>query len=544
LRSIEIIDPHIATGRAAAGADVTQIAIYDSTLRDGAQAQGISYSVDDKIKIVEQLDALGIRYIEAGNPGSNPKDLEFFARVAKLELKNARIIAFGSTRKVGGNVAEDANVRSLLQAGTEAIAIFGKSWDFQVTDILRTSLEENLRMIGDTVRYLKQQGREVVFDAEHFFDGYKANPDYAMQTLAAAAEAGADSLCLCDTNGGSFPEEIFAVTQAVTTRFATAVGIHCHNDGEMAVANSLAAVRAGATQVQGTINGIGERCGNANLCAIIPNLQIKIGYQCLPPESLPRLTSLARYVSEIANLAPNDKAAFVGSHAFAHKGGMHIDAVNKTPTAYEHIDPELVGNRRTILMSEVAGRSTLLATINAIDPSVTRDSPETQRVMDRMKQLEHEGYQFETAESSFELVVRKLLGKYQPFFELREFKVIVNEPSINGVNSSAMIKIRVGDVEEITAAEGDGPVNALDNAVRKALERFYPAIKEMKLTDYKVRVLDSDMASAAKVRVLIESSDRHEHWTTIGVSTDIINASWLALVDAIEYKLVRDRERA
>jgi 2-isopropylmalate synthase len=523
---------------------VTNIAIYDSTLRDGAQAQGISYSVEDKLKVVEQLDALGIRYIEAGNPGSNPKDLEFFARVGKLQLKNARIIAFGSTCKVGVAAADDANIRSLLQAGTKAIAIFGKSWDFQVKDILRTSLQENLRMIGNTIAYLKQHDLEVVFDAEHFFDGYKANADYAMQTLAAAADAGADCLCLCDTNGGSFPEEIAEITRAVTARFKTAVGIHCHNDGEMAVANSLAAVRAGATQVQGTINGIGERCGNANLCSIIPNLQIKLGYVCLPADSLPRLTSLARYVSEIANQAPNDKQPFVGSHAFAHKGGMHIDAVNKTPAAYEHIDPERVGNRRTILMSEVAGRSTLLATIQAIDPAITRDSPETQHIMDRLKQLEHEGYQFETAESSFGLIVRKELGRYKPFFELKEFKVIVNEPSINGVNSSAMIKIRVGEMEEITAAEGDGPVNALDNAVRKALERFYPAIGEMKLTDYKVRVLDSDRASAAKVRVLIESSDRHEHWTTIGVSTDIINASWLALVDAIEYKLVRDRERA
>ncbi len=522
---------------------MTRIAIYDSTLRDGAQAQGISYSVDDKIKIVQQLDDLGIRYIEAGNPGSNPKDLEFFSRVADMKLKNARIIAFGSTCKVGADAATDANVRSLLHAGTQAIAIFGKSWDFQVTDILRTTLTENLRMIADTIGHLKAQGMEVVFDAEHFFDGYKANPDYALQTLAAAADAGADSLCLCDTNGGSFPEEIFDIVKAVTGRFSNAVGIHCHNDGEMAVANSVAAVRAGATQVQGTINGIGERCGNANLCSIIPNLQLKLGIECIPADCLERLTSMARYVSEIANLAPNEKAPYVGNHAFAHKGGMHIDAVNKAPTAYEHIDPERVGNRRSILMSEVAGRSTLLATINAIDPGVTRDSPETQRVMDRLKQLEHEGYQFETAESSFKLVVRKVLGKYQPFFDLKEFKVVVVEPAINGANSSAMIKIRVGEVEELTAAEGDGPVNALDKAVRKALERFYPAIREVKLTDYKVRVLDSDRASAARVRVLIESTDNRESWTTIGVSTDIINASWLALVDAIEYKLVRDQER-
>jgi 2-isopropylmalate synthase len=523
---------------------MTKIDIYDSTLRDGAQAQGISYSVEDKIKIVEQLDLLGVSYIEAGNPGSNPKDLEFFARVRALKLKNARIIAFGSTRKVGIAVEEDGNIQSLLQAGTGSIAIFGKSWDYQVLHILRTTLEENLRMIGDTVRYLKSRGVEVVFDAEHFFDGYKANPEYALQTLAAAAEAGADCLCLCDTNGGSFPQEVQEITRAVAGRFATAIGIHCHNDGELAVANSVMAVQAGATQVQGTINGIGERCGNANLCSIVPNLQLKLGFQCIPEESMERLSSAARFVSETANITPNDKAPYVGSHAFAHKGGMHIDAVNKNPVSYEHVNPEKVGNRRSILMSEVAGRSTVMARIRAIDPSLDRDSPETKRVMERLKALEHEGYQFETAESSFELVVRKMLGRYRPFFELKEFKVIVNEPSANDMNSSAMIKISVGDVEEITAAEGDGPVNALDNAVRKALERFYPAIKEVKLTDYKVRVLDSDKASAAKVRVLIESTDHHEHWTTIGVSTDIINASWLALVDAIEYKLVREQERA
>ena len=522
---------------------MSKIDIYDSTLRDGAQAQGVSYSVEDKIKIVARLDELGIRYIEAGNPGSNPKDLEFFARVGALKLKTARLIAFGSTRKVGIEVADDGNVQSLLQAGTSAITIFGKCWDYQVTDILRTSLAENLAMIGDTIRYLKQQGKEVVFDAEHFFDGYKANADYALQTLSAAAEAGADCLCLCDTNGGSFPKEIFEITAKVVSRFSVAIGIHCHNDGEFAVANSVMAVQAGATHVQGTINGIGERCGNANLCSIVPNLQLKLGFECIPPSRMVHLTSTARFVSEIANLTHNEKAPYVGNDAFAHKGGMHIDAVNKNPISYEHINPEQVGNSRRILMSEVAGRSTLLARINTVAPTLTKDSPETQKVVGRLKELEHEGYQFETAESSFELVVRKLLGKYRPFFELKEFKVIVNEPAVNGMNSSAMIKISVGDQEELTAAEGDGPVNALDNAVRKALERFYPAIKEIKLTDYKVRVLDSDKASAAKVRVLIESTDHREYWTTIGVSTDIIDASWRALVDAIEYKLVRDQER-
>ena len=524
---------------------MARISIYDSTLRDGAQAQGISYSVEDKIKIVERLDALGVSHIEAGNPGSNPKDLEFFARAATLKLANARIIAFGATRKVGIAVGEDANLQSLLKAGTSAIAIFGKSWDYQVLEILRTTLEENLAMIGDTVRHLKQHGKEVVFDAEHFFDGYKDNADYALKTLTAAVDAGADCVCLCDTNGGSFPDEIFEITRQVCERFAAAnvvVGIHCHNDSEMAVANSIRAVQAGATQVQGTINGLGERCGNANLCSIIPNLQFKLGLECIPPAALRHLTSVARSVSEIANMPPNDKAAYVGGHAFAHKGGMHIDAVVKNPISYEHINPELVGNSRRVLMSEVAGRSTLLARINAIDPTLGKDSPETIRIIEKLKELEHEGYQFEAAESSFELVVRKMLGRYTPFFDLVEFKVIVSEPCINEVNSSVIIKVRVGDQEVLTVAEGDGPVNALDRAARKALERLYPAIGEIRLTDYKVRVLDSDKASAARVRVLIESTDGQENWTTIGVSTDIINASWQALVDAMEYKLMRDQE--
>jgi 2-isopropylmalate synthase len=523
---------------------MANIAIYDSTLRDGAQAQGISYSVEDKIKIVERLDALGVSYIEAGNPGSNPKDLEFFARVGALKLAHARVIAFGSTRKVGVAVEDDANVQSLLKAGTTAIAIFGKSWDYQVTEVLRTTRDENLRMIADTVRYLKQQGREVVFDAEHFFDGYMADREYALASLAAATDAGADWLVLCDTNGGRFPTEIRDITRSVAGRFDVPIGIHCHNDGDLAVANTIMAVQSGATQVQGTINGFGERCGNANLCSIIPNLQIKLGYECIPPQSLEQLVSVARSVSEIANMPLNEKAAYVGADAFAHKGGMHIDAVVKNPHSYEHINPELVGNSRRMLMSEVAGRSTLLARIQAIDPSLGRDSPETRRIMDKLKELEHEGYQFEAAESSFELVVRKMLGRYTPFFELVEFKVIVSEPCVNGVNSSVIIKVRVDDQEVLTVAEGDGPVNALDKAARKALERLYPAIGEIRLTDYKVRVLDSDKASAAKVRVLIESTDHREYWTTIGVSTDIIDASWRALVDAIEYKLLRDQERA
>jgi 2-isopropylmalate synthase len=516
-----------------------KIIIYDSTLRDGAQAQGISFTVQDKLRIVEKLDRFGIDYIEAGNPGSNPKDIEFFEYVRKMELKNARLIAFGSTRRAGIEVKDDANVVSLLSADTDAVAIFGKSWDFHVTDVIKTTLPENLKMIYDTIKFFKDRGKIVVFDAEHFYDGYKNNPDYAMKSLDAAFDAGADCLCLCETNGGVFPNEIYDITRKVVEKYDIMIGIHCHNDGGMAVANSIMGIQAGASHVQGTMNGIGERCGNANLCTIIPNLQLKSGLSCIPDGNMKELTRTARFISEVANIVHDERAPYVGSSAFAHKGGMHIDGVNKNPASFEHIEPELVGNARTFLMSEVAGRSTILKMITQVEPSITKTSSEAKQIIDRLKELEHEGYQFEGAESSFELVIRKMLGKYEPFFTLKEFKVMVNEPSINSVNSSAMIKIQVGEQEEITAAEGDGPVNALDNALRKALERFYPQIREMKLSDYKVRVLDSTLATAAKVRVLIESTDGKDVWTTIGVSTDIIEASWKALVDSIEYKLIK-----
>ncbi len=515
-----------------------KIVVLDSTLRDGAQAQGISYTVEDKLKIVKRLDSLGVDYIEAGNPGSNPKDLEFFERVRKMKLVNSRIIAFGSTRRVGLPVGDDANVKSLLAAGTEAVVIFGKSWDFQVTDILKTSLDENLRMIFDTVKFFKDNGKEVVYDAEHFFDGYGSNKEYAVKTLKAAAEAGADSICLCDTKGGYLPMDIFNITAEMTAQFDVYIGIHSHNDNGMAVAGTIMAVQAGATQVQGTINGFGERCGNANLCTIIPTLQLKMGYKCIPEENMAEMTSVARAVSEIANVVHDERAPYVGRAAFAHKAGMHADAVVKNTAAYEIFDPEMVGNERIFLMSEVAGRSAVLSAVNKVDPNLRKDSPETVKIIEKLKEMEHNGYQYEGAESSFELIVRKVLGKYHPSFELKDFKVIVNEPAKgNEYNSSAMIKVKVGDQEEITAAEGDGPVNALDNAARKALSRFYPSIHEMKLTDFKVRVLDSTAATAARVRVLIESTDGNEVWTTIGVSTDIIEASWKALVDSIEYKL-------
>jgi 2-isopropylmalate synthase len=518
-----------------------KVIAYDSTLRDGAQAQGVSFTVEDKLKVVQRLDSLGIGYIEAGNPGSNPKDLEFFERVASLKLKHAKIIAFGSTRRIGMQAKDDNNLKSLLSANTQSVAIFGKSWDYQVTDILRTTLVENLAMIGDTIAYLKQQGKEVVFDAEHFYDGYKANPQYAVQTLRAAAGAGADVLALCDTNGGTFPSEIFDITKTIVTQFPNVqIGIHCHNDCEMAVANSIAAVQAGAVQVQGTMNGIGERCGNANLCSIIPNMQLKLGLECIPTSQMAELTLAARYINEVANVPFNEKAPYVGNDAFSHKGGMHIDAVNKNPISYEHINPSQVGNERHILVSEVAGRGALLSKLQQIEPSLTKESADTKRVLEHLKALEHEGYQFESAEHSFDVRVRKLLGKNKTYFSLEKYSISVVEPSVDGLNSKATISFDVNGRTVTADGVGYGPVNALDIAMRNALRETYPAIKEVKLTDYKVRVLDSNEATAAKVRVTIESTDKKSSWTTTGVSSDITEASWLALQDAIEYKLMRD----
>ena len=516
------------------------IVIYDTTLRDGAQGLGISFTVEDKLKIVQKLDELGVSYIEAGNPGSNPKDLEFFERAGSMDLKHARLSAFGSTRRMHITPEQDANVVSLLSANTPVVTIFGKSWDFQVTEILRTTKEENLAMISDTVRFFKGKGKEVIFDSEHFFDGYRADADYAMQTLKAAVDAGADSLCLCDTKGGTFPDQIYDMTAAVARAFSIPVGIHCHSDNGMGVAGTVAGVQAGASQVQGTVNGYGERCGNTNLCTVIPNLQLLSDYACIPEENMATLTSVAKYISEVANVSFDQRQPFVGSAAFSHKAGMHADAVNKNSSAYELFDPTVVGNERTFLLSEVAGRSLVLRIVRQIDPTISKDSPQTRQILGKLKEMEFAGYQYEGAEGSFELLVKKELGRYTPSFQLKEFKVIVNEPAVNTVNSAAIINISVGEQQEITAAEGDGPVNALDNALRKALERFYPAIREMKLLDYKVRVLDSASATASKVRVLIESSDGTGSWTTIGVSTDIIEASWIALVDSVEYKLSRD----
>jgi 2-isopropylmalate synthase len=520
------------------------IDIFDSTLRDGAQGEGISFSVQDKLNIVRSLDELGVAYIEAGNPGSNPKDLEFFAEVKKIKLSHSQLVAFGSTRRKDIACADDANLKSLLSAGTETVCIFGKTWDFHVTDILRATLEENLAMIRDTTAYLVGEGRKVVYDAEHFFDGYAANPEYAMKTLEAAVAGGASTLALCDTNGGAFCDDVQRLVELVVKKFGVPVGIHCHNDSGLAVANSILAVKGGAMQVQGTLLGFGERTGNANLSTIIADLELKLGFKCLPDGNLSMLTEISRRVAEISNISLDAGMPFVGFNAFAHKAGMHIDAVTKNPKAYEQTSPDSVGNERTFLMSEVAGRSMIIEKLKKFEPGITKDSPVAAQIVARLKELEHGGYQFEGAEGSFELLVRKNMGKYKPFFDLFYYKIIAEQP-LDGVSETAFAQIKIGVEGEmaITAGEGDGPVHALDVALRKALERFYPGVKEIRLTDFKVRVLDSKSATAAKVRVLIESTDGESAWSTIGVSTDLIEASWLALVDSFEYKLIMDVEK-
>lgn len=519
-----------------------KVSILDSTLRDGAQAEGISFSVEDKLKILELLDDHGVDYIEAGNPGSNPKDLEFFARAKGIVLKHARLAAFGSTRRRDCSAESDDNVQSLLQADTPVIVIFGKSWDFHVTEIIRTSLQENLNMISDTVAFFKGRGKEVVYDAEHFFDGYKNNPEYAVESLRAAVAGGADALVLCDTNGGTFPSEVAQIVRTIEASFAVPLGIHAHNDCGMAVANSVMAVENGARHVQGTYIGFGERCGNANLSTIIANLGVKREFECLPDGQYRNITRVARHIAAISNVALNERDPFVGNCAFAHKGGMHIDGVNKAAHSFEHIDPDLVGGQRRFLMSEVSGRRMILEKIWEVDASISKDDAVTDSIIKRLKEMEHEGYQFEGAESTFELVIRKQLGKYRPFFELEHFKIIGEQPTNGAYGSSAIIKVKVDGTDEITAAEGDGPVHALDCALRRALDKFYPELSNVHLTDYKVRVINGKDATAAKVRVLLQSTDGDAVWTTVGVSTDIIEASWIALVDSIEYKLLKLEE--
>ena len=514
------------------------IELFDSTLRDGAQAEGIAFSVEDKLNIVRALDRLGVSCIEAGNPGSNPKDLEFFERARKLKLTHAQLVAFGSTCRKDTAPVDDANLRALLGAGTDTVAVFGKSWDLHAEKILGVSLQENLRMIAQTVDYLRSQGRRVIFDAEHFFDGYKANPAYALETLRAAFEAGADVLALCDTNGGCFPHEIGEITAAAAAALPWAkLGIHCHNDTGCAVANALAAVRAGAVHVQGTYLGFGERCGNTNLSTLIPDLQLKCGYALLPEENLHLLTPTANEIAEICNTSVKRGEPFVGRSAFAHKAGMHADGVLKCHESFEHIDPERVGNARRILMSEMSGRAAVLQKISRIAPHLGRDAPEVADIIGELKRLEHLGYQFDGAEGSFEMLVLKELGKFHSSFELVSYRVLDERPYDNGHSSTATLKIKVGGTLKIAAADGDGPVNALDKALREALCSFYPELEHIHLIDYKVRVMEPKDATAATVRVLITSTDGAEVWSTVGVSSDVIEASWLALVDSIEYKL-------
>lgn len=515
-----------------------KLEMFDTTLRDGAQTEGISFSVSDKLAVVKTLDEFGVRYIEAGNPGSNPKDMDFFRSAADLKLENAKLVAFGSTKRKNIAVEDDSNVVSLLAANTSCVAVFGKSWDLHVTEILGTTLEENLSCVRETISFFKSKGKEVIFDAEHFFDGYHNNPDYAMQVLTAAAQGGADALVLCDTNGGSLPMQVYTIVKTVKERFPDMrIGIHCHNDTGCAAANSMMAVEAGACHVQGTFMGIGERCGNADLSVIIPNLQLKGGYNCIEG-NLERLSETEIKIAEIANITVANNKPYVGESAFAHKGGMHIDGVDKLSRSFEHIDPALVGNARKFLLSEVSGKKAVLLKIKDIAPQLTKDSPETTAILEKLKELEHEGYQFEAADASFELMVKKVIGQFKPHFELNMYKATSESPAPTGEqNSFAMIKINVDGFSETTASPGNGPVNALDLALRKALCVFFPVLSGVHLIDYKVRVLETGNATGSGVRVLIESTDGHRKWITVGVSTDIIGASFAALVDSLEYKL-------
>lgn len=517
------------------------VVIYDTTLRDGSQGEGISFSLDDKLKIAKKLDELGVAYIEGGWPGSNPKDLEFFRQVKNIEFKNSKIAAFSSTRRAGIPIKQDNNIKTLLESGAKTAAIFGKSWDFHVLRALETTLEENLRMVRDTVSYLKDKGLEVIFDGEHFFDGYINNPDYALQVLKTAEEAGADWIVLCDTNGGTMPWEVEKIILEVRKHINAPLGIHAHNDSACAVTNSLVAVRAGCTQVQGTMNGFGERCGNADLCAVIPNLELKMGLKCLPEGKLRHLTEAAHYISEIANMPHHNNQPFVGYGAFAHKGGVHVSALLKDSLTYEHINPEDVGNHRRVLVSELSGLSNLLYKAREFNMDINNYDSRTREVIKMIKELENQGFQFEGADASLELLLRKGFGQCEDFFKLNNLKIILEKSEEEKITSEAMIKVTVGDKVFHTAAEGDGPVNALDNCLRKALTEVYPEISEMHLTDYKVRVLNGNEGTAAKVRVLIESSDQTSKWSTVGVSENIIEASWQALVDSINYLLMKRR---
>jgi 2-isopropylmalate synthase len=519
---------------------MTRVHIYDTTLRDGSQGEGVNFSLLDKLRLTQRFDELGIDFIEGGYPLSNPKDFEYFREVRKLGLKHARVAAFGMTRRKNARPEDDTCLKALLDAETSLVTIVGKTWDLHVREVLGTTLEENLRMIGDSVAHCAAQGREVFYDAEHFFDGYRHNAEYAVRTLTAAERAGAAVLILCDTNGGTLPDELATIVEEVKRRVGVPLGIHCHNDCDVAVANTLAAVARGATQVQGTINGIGERCGNADLVSIVANLALKRGFEVLHPASLARLTEVSRYVYETANMNFRSGQPFVGVSAFAHKGGMHTHAVARTPVSYEHIDPALVGNERRILVSELSGQSTILSKTTKYD--LSHDRPLMQKILGRVQDLENEGYEFEAAEASFDLLVKKEAGLYEALFERLAYRVNIEAEADGAPLTEATVKVRVGGQVMHTVSEGDGPVNALDGALRKALLPSYPGLAELHLTDYKVRVVNARAETAARVRVVIEWRDGSDVWGTVGVSENVVEASWLALADAVEYKLFKDRE--
>jgi 2-isopropylmalate synthase len=515
------------------------IEIYDTTLRDGTQREGISLSSEDKIRVALKLDELGVAFIEGGWPGSNAKDVEFFRRARTIPWKTARIAAFGSTCRAGSRPAEDANIIALLDAQTPVCTVVGKSWTLHVAEVLRTTPENNLRIIEESLAYLKSQGRQVVYDAEHFFDGFKADPAYALETLRAAVRGGADILVLCETNGGAMPWEVEGIFREVRNAIDSPLGIHAHNDGESAVANSLVAVRNGAVQVQGTINGYGERCGNANLCSIIPNIELKLNQRCLPEGRLARLSEISHFVAEIANLAPDEHLPYVGNSAFAHKGGIHADAMRKSEQSYQHVEPALVGNRMRVVVSELAGKASLLK--KAEEYGFQPEDLAAADVLKEIKRLEAQGFSFEAAEASVAVLIKRHQPGYKPPFELIDFFCVVEHRKGRGLMAEAMVKILVDGLTMHTAAEGNGPVNALDGALRKALAPRYPQINQFELADYKVRILDSDSGTAATVRVLIDTHCDGRQWSTVGASENIIEASWCALTDAIEYGLTMDQ---
>jgi 2-isopropylmalate synthase len=522
---------------------MTQVFLYDTTLRDGTQGEGISLSADDKLKIAQRLDDFGVHYIEGGWPGSNPKDAEFFARQNELNLKHARVTAFGSTRYKGTTCDEDANIQALVAANTPVVTLVGKSWDLHVTHVLETDPEENLDMIVESVTYFKERGKEVVYDAEHFFDGFKANPDYALLTLQAAAKGGADVLVLCDTNGGSTPWEVEEITRQVRENFESdegvTLGIHAHNDIELGVANSLAGVKAGAVHVQGTVNGYGERVGNANLMSVIPDLQLKMGYRCVSDAQLTNLTKLSRYVDALANQSPNDHQPFVGQSAFAHKGGIHVAAMMKVEESYQHMDPTLVGNQKRALVSELSGRGNILYKAQEFGLDTSRD--EAKVVLDQIKELENQGYTFEGAEASVDMLLRRASGNYTAPFQIVDFMVVTENRQGRGLFTEATVKVQVNESIRHTVAEGNGPVNALNLALRKALYEDFPQLMHVHLSDYKVRILDGDRGTAATTRVMIDFFDDKtpgKIWTTVGAHENIIEASWKAIIDSMEYALI------